>query len=94
MGNYVEATIGGVEESGEFVAVGNCDVWVSGLTSGSVKLQVKFPNSSTWRDVPEEEYTADIFKTLFISEHGARFKLVGVSANSGVYIRMAKGLND
>jgi hypothetical protein len=94
MADYMEDTITGVEASDELLLVGNCDVWISGITGGSVKLQLKFPGAGqTWRDVPDEEYTADTWKTIFISEHGVFFRLLGVSATGSVYTRLARFLN-
>ncbi len=93
--NMVEGTIGVGGESEELLIVGNCDIWVSELTSGTVKLQIKFPGAGQgWRDVPEEEYTTGTFKTIFISEHGVYGKLLGVANNAGTYVRLARFLND
>ena len=94
MSDFMEDIIGGVEESEEFTLTGNCDIWVSGITSGSVKLQIKFKGSSIWRDVPYEEYDEDTFKTIFVSESGVKGRLVGVSVNTGVYVRLARFMND
>jgi hypothetical protein len=94
MADYMEDTIGGVEASDEFLLVGNCDIWVSGRTSGSVKLQIKFPGAGKiFQDVPGESYAVDTSKTIFISEHGVMGRLVGVSCNAGVYVRLARFLN-
>lgn len=91
---FEEATLGADETSGTFLIIGNCDIWVSGLTSGTVKLQLLFPRKTTWLDVPDGTYTDDTMKTIFISEDGVRCRLVGVSNNAGVYVRMGRFLND
>ena len=94
MSDFIEATISStITETEEFTIVGNCDIWVSGLTSGSVKLQIKFPLQGNWRDVPDEEYTEDTFKTIFISEAGVKGKLVGTDASTGTYMRFARHMN-
>lgn len=93
MSDFVDATLGLNEETAAFMLVGHCDIWISGLTSGDVKLQVLFPNEVAYRDVPSGSFSADTFKNFFISEHGVKAKLVGVSNNAGVYVRMGRFLN-
>lgn len=93
MANAVDATLGAGESTGAFLVIGMCDLWISGLTSGSVKLQLQFPGDSSWRDVPDGSFTTDTYKTIFISEHGVKCRLTGVSNNAGVYARLGKFLN-
>jgi hypothetical protein len=90
---YVEDTLSVDGEGSEFSLIGNCDVWISGLTSGSVTLKIKFPRSTTWRDVPDATFTQDTWKTIFISESGVQGKLVGSNNNDGVYVRLARYSN-
>lgn len=80
--------------SSEFLVVGNCDIWVSELTTGSVSLELKFPKSNTWRTVPNATYSSDSMDTIFISEHGVKCRFTGSSNNAGVYVRLARFLND
>jgi hypothetical protein len=93
MANYMEDTLATGATSAEFMLIGNCDIWVSGLLAGSVKLQLRFPLSSTWRDVPDGSYTVDTMKTIFISESGVIFRLVGSGNTAGVYVRLARYIN-
>lgn len=88
---FVEATLGVDESTDEIVLEGNCDVWISNLSSGTVKLQLRFPRSSTWRDAAE--YSADAYKTIYVGESGIRFRLLGVSNNADVYARLARAHN-
>lgn len=94
----VDAVIDENESSPSMLLVGNCDIVISGLTSGSVKLQYLLPPtvalpSPAWTDYPADAFTEDAYKTLFISEHGVQFRLTGVSNNDSVYVRMARYLN-
>lgn len=100
MSDFREATAGlsddnltYITETKEFTIIGYCDVWVSELTSGSVKLQIKFPGQGNWRNVPGEEYTEDTFKTIFVSEAGVKGKLVSSSYEIGAYMRLARHMN-
>ena len=89
-------TVGGASPS--FLMVGSCDILVEGLTAGAVKLQYKLPPSTlkavpAWTDFPDESYSADVYKTVFISEHGVLLRLLGVANNDTVYVRLARYLN-
>lgn len=93
----IEATLGTGDASPGFLVVGNCDILVEGLSSGSVKLQYKLPpsvikESPAWTDFPGGEFTADIYKSVFISEHGVELRLLGVG-NDECYVRIARYLN-
>lgn len=91
--NFMADTLATGGTSEEFLVVGQCDIWVSNLTGGSVKLQIKFPDESSFRDVPGESYAANIYKTIFISEHGVAVRLVGVGNSADTYVRLARFLN-
>lgn len=91
----------------DMILNGECDILIRGLTSGSVKLQYKLSPANNingdgvttahdWEDWPvagEGIWTADTYETVYISEHGPLFRLVGVGNNSGVYVRMARHTN-
>lgn len=95
----VDAVLGAGESSEGIVVVGQCDILVSGLTGGQVNLQYKLsktPNlpSPDWTDFPEGSFTSDVYKTVFISEHGIKCRLTGVGNNAGVYVRLGRFLNN
>lgn len=99
MTTNVDAVLGIGESSPDFLLTGNCDIIVQGLTAGAVKLQYRLTPTAAlpapaWADFPDGNFTADTYQTIFISEHGVNFKLVGVANNAGVYVRMAKFMND
>ena len=94
MSYFIESTITANESSDAFLIIGNCDIWVSGLTGGAVQLEVLFPHQTEWLPMPEELYTTSTFKTIFISEDGVRCRLTGVGATGSVYCRLARFLND
>jgi hypothetical protein len=71
---------------------GNCDVLISGLLTGAVKMQVLLPGETTWIDAPGINFTESVWKTLYISEHGVRARLVGVANTAGVYYRISREL--
>ena len=94
----VDKVIGVGEASPEFLVVGYCDILASGITTGAIKLQYKLPPSTelpapAWTDFPDGSYTADFYKTVFLSEHGVIMRLLGVANNAGVYVRIARYLN-
>lgn len=96
--HMVEASLGVGESSAGFLIVGQCDVLVEGLTAGAVKLQYKLPPSTlkaapAWTDFPDESYTTDVYKTVFISEHGVQLRLTGVANNAATYVRLGRYLN-
>jgi hypothetical protein len=90
MNTWTSAELATDGESDEILLELDCDIWIIGLTSGAVKIQVKFPGEPSFRDAPSGSYTADVMKTIYQAEHGVRYKMVGVGNNAGVYIRMAK----
>lgn len=99
MADYVDKVLGLGEETEGFIVVGNCDIQVQGLTSGSVKLQYKSGATPalpvpSYVDFPDAEFTEDTYKTIFMSDNQTRFKLVGVGNNSGVYVKISRFLND
>lgn len=60
-----------------FLAVGYCDIVISNLTSGSVKLQYKLPPTAVltapaWTDFPDGSFTENVYRTIFFSEHGVQ----------------------
>jgi len=94
----IDAVLAAGEESVPFMVVGNCDILVSGLTAGSVALQYKLTPTTAlpdpqWTLFPEGTFTTDIYKTVFISEHGVLCKLVGQGNNAGTYVRLSRYLN-
>lgn len=96
--HMVEASLGVGESSPGFLIVSNCDILVEGLTAGAVKLQYKLPPSTlkaapAWTDFPDESYAVDVYKSVFISEHGVELRLTGVANNDGVYVRLGRYLN-
>ena len=97
MSTMVDAVLGANESTDDFLVVGLCDVIVDGLSSGGVTLQYKLQPSTAlpspaWTTFPEGEFTEDTYKTVFISEHGVKCRLTGVSNNAGVYGRLARHL--
>jgi len=94
----VDKILGVNESSPSFLIVGNCDIVVSGLSAGAVKLQYKLPPTAVltepaWTDFPNKSFTADTYSSIFVSEHGVQMRLTGVSNNAGVYVRLARYLN-
>ena len=94
----VDSVLGVGESSPSMLLVGNCDVVVSGLSAGAVKLQYLLTPttalpSPAWTDFPDGSFTEDIYKTIFVSEHGVQFRFTGVANNAGVYVRLARYLN-
>lgn len=89
---FVEATLGVDESTDPFILEGGNDIWVTGLTTGSVQLQVQFQRSSTWRDVPNGNFTTDTNETVTVSEERVKGRLTGVSNNAGVYARLGRGV--
>lgn len=94
----VDKIIGVGESTDPLLMVGYCDFLIQGLASGSVKLQYLLKPTAvltapTWTDFPGMSYTADTYKTVFISEHGTKLRLTGVANNTGVYCRLARFLN-
>lgn len=74
---------------------GVVDIWIIGLSAGSVKMQVSFKDSDesqedTWMDVPDAEWSTDITKTLYITEDQVNIRFVGTSNTDGVYIRVGR----
>ena len=99
MATNVDAVLGVNGTSPTALLVGNCDVVVQGLLAGAVKLQYKLTPttalpSPAWVDFPDGSFTTDTYMTVFISDHGVLFRLQGVSNNDGVYVRMAKFMNN
>jgi len=99
MADFFDAVLGASESSAGYNITGHCDFLISGLTSGTVKLQFKHPASTNnatpaWTDFPDGAYTEDTYKTIFVSEHGVRFRFTGVSNNADVYVRFGRWNND
>jgi hypothetical protein len=97
MAHAVEAILGVDESCAQFLITGKCDILVEGLTSGAVQLQYKLPKSTVktapaWTAWPGTggTFTADAYKTVFLSEHGVLCRLTGVSNNNGVYVRIGR----
>ena len=90
MSEFVEATLGVDEESQSLVLVGDCDIYISNLTSGEVSVYIKFPQQTSFRAMSDATFTSDASKTIFFSEHGIEVKLVGNGNNAGVYVRLAR----
>lgn len=94
--NYVEGVLDAGESTQEgFIISGNCDVIVEGLTAGSIKLQYKLrPSplnaSPAWADFPDGEFSADTFKSLYISSSGVYGRLTSSGGNDGVYVKLAR----
>ena len=92
--NFVaETTSVTVSETTDFELAGYCDIWILGLTSGSVELQVKFPDEETFRAYPDGLFTSDIANSIFISEKGVMGKLVATATNDGTYLRISRHFN-
>ncbi len=94
----VDSVLGVGETSASMLLVGYCDLVISNLTAGAVKLQYLLPPTAAlaapaWTDFPDGNFTAPVYKTIFISEHGVQFRFVGVANNADVYVRMARYLN-
>lgn len=97
--NMTDKLLGVGEECDEIIVIGQCDIVIHGLTSGSVKLQYKLtdsdeiPDNNFW-DHPIGVFSGDVFKTIFVSSIGVKCKLVGVGNNSGTYVRISRHLNN
>ena len=94
----VDAVLDVDESSSSFLAVGYCDVVVQGLSAGTVKIQYLLKPttalpSPAWADFPDGSFTADVYTTLFFSEHGVKLRMTGDGNNDGVYVRMASYVN-
>lgn len=87
---FTANTLGVNEEGDALILEGESDLWIIGLTSGTIQLQVKFPGEAAYKNAPEGTFTADVMKTIGQGEHGVWYKLIGVSNNAGVYVRLAK----
>jgi hypothetical protein len=92
--NYMEDTVGVDGTSDTFQLIGNCDIWVSNLSAGTMTLEIRFPGSSTWRSHPDGAFTEATSKTIFFSENGVMGRFVGASNNADVYVRLARFMND
>lgn len=88
---YTKSTLAANGSSSYLIINGSCDILVKGLTAGSIKLQAIFPEDTTPIDIPDGSFTADVFKTIFISEDQVKVRLTGVSNNAGVIVRLARG---
>jgi hypothetical protein len=105
MAHAVDGSLDTTEStSNNFVVTGQCDLWVSGLTSGTIKFQIKFPpipgstnDDGAWKDFPEGSFSStdgsSHAKTVFISEHGVLGRLYNDGGNSGVYCRIGRWNN-
>lgn len=94
----VDDVLGVGDSSPSMLLVGKCDLIISGLSSGAVKLQYLLTPTTAlaapaWTDFPDGSFTEDIYKTIFVSEHGVQFRFTGVANNAGVYVRLARYLN-
>ena len=89
--NFVDNTVTGTGETEAFNVFGYCDIWVLNLSSGSVKLQVKFSNEDSYRDYPDAEYSTDTASSIFISEINVMAKLVATGVGTDTYLRLSKG---
>lgn len=92
---YVDKVMAPGGETDDIAVVGQCDILVQGLTSGSVKLQYLPPATEElpapeFSDFPDGEFTEDVYKTIFMSDGRVRFKLVGIGNNDGVYAKIAR----
>lgn len=95
MATISEKVLGVGESSDPFVISGSCDLLVEGLTAGSVKLQYLIPASAiwltpTWVDFPDQSYTADVYKTVFMADDQVSLRLTGVANNAGVRVRFSR----
>jgi hypothetical protein len=93
----VDAVLGVDASTDSLLCVGQCDIIVQGLSEGAVKLQYLLPKtvaltSPAWVDFPDGSFIVDTYKTIFISEHGVKLRLTGVSNNDTVYVKIAKHL--
>lgn len=92
--NFQSATTSAtVTETEAFNLAGYCDIWIIGLTSGSVELKILFPDETEFRSYPDASYSSPIAKSIFISEKGVFGKLVGNSCNDGTYLRLSSHYN-
>jgi hypothetical protein len=87
---FLKATLGAGESSRYFLVNGNCDILISGLTAGSVKLEALFQGEVAPIDLPGGSFNADIFETIFISEDQVRLRFTGVGNNAGVVVRFGR----
>jgi len=97
--DYIDVVLGANESSDKFHVTGYCDVIISGLTSGAVKLQyLLHPTAAlpipAWTDFPEGSFSENTFKTIYLCSHGVYFKFVGVANNAGVYVKIARGRDE
>lgn len=94
--NYVEGVIDAGESTRDgFIASGNCDIIVEGLTTGTIKLQYKLRPSTLnptpdWKDIPDGSFTSDTFQTLYISSTGVYCRLTSDGGNDNVYVKIAR----
>jgi hypothetical protein len=90
---FTQKALGVGEATDWFPLIGKCDIWVNGLLAGSVKLQFLFQGDLTPYDVPDGEFTADTFKTIFVSDEEIRGRLIGVGNTDGVIARLSRFKN-
>lgn len=95
---YMEAVLTANSSSSAFLAIGYCDVCIQGITAGAVKIQYKLPKTvlltnPAWTDFPDGSYTADMFQTIFFSQHGVEIRFTGVGNNAAIYVKAARHNN-
>lgn len=94
----VDKFLSGADETDSIKLVGNCDIIIQGMESGSVTLQYKLKKtdvlvSPTWEIHPNGIFTENTAKTVFISDYGNRYKLVSVDTNAETYARLSYFIN-
>lgn len=74
----------------EFLVSGQCDILIKGLITGYIQLKAKFPNWDFWVDLPDSQFSVDVFKTIYMAEDQVRMKLVGSGNNADVVVRLGR----
>lgn len=95
MSEYTDKVIEANGSTSAFLVRGDCDIIVTGLTAGLVKLQFKLPKTAelitpTWIDFPGGTFNTNVAKTIFMAGDQVKFKLVGVGNNAGVYCKISR----
>lgn len=95
--HYRDAELSDGESTLAIAAYGRVGVTISGLSAGTVQLEVKFRSAETgwtdWMDFPGEDatFTEDASKIVLVEEDGVLLRLKSESATDGVYCRLARG---
>lgn len=95
----VDKFLNGTDETEPVKLVGSCDIFIQGMTSGTVTLKYKLKKTDIltdpqWFPHPDGEFIEDTAKTIFISDFGNEYKLVSEGTNAETYARLSYFINE